>query len=351
MLRFCCLFMVCAMLLASCGNRSNPSAANHTIDTKWKKISDSWIEKAKRFNYNRREDTSLISEFSKLIGSDTIPYAHTEHVDPDYGRIFNEVSIDLDSDGQAELICLQGWDVYRPVLCLFKQIDGNWYLIYKEQIDTFYGSPTIYVANNYSRNKTFYLRRVYNHGSGVYVDGYSFYKLIDNQVYHCLDIVNDAHIYGWGLFMNQAVKSDFDFRGDMVDEISVNYSYNFFPGSMGTGDCSWCTHEDTPLIKGEDNVTYTYNSKKHKYIFEAAPYQNSATDLTEEKIKCFGDFGNDSLFVHAYRRQIDTVLKMGSPLQKKILKKYLRLVKKDKVAITEELEPKTNNTTLYGPEK
>jgi len=345
----CLIILISVLLVLSC-HRTHENNVN--INANWKKIPDSWIEKATHFSY-KKPDTTLLNEFAKLIKPDTIHNPHAEHINPDYGFVFSSVHVDLDGDGKDELLCLQGWDVDYPYLCLFKQVNGDWYLIYKEDVETFYSSPTLYVANNFTKNKTFYLRRVYDHGSGVYIDGYSFYKLVDNHVYKCLDIINDAHIYGWGLYMNQAVKSGFEFSGDSDDEVSVDYTYNFFPGSIFKTDCSWCAHDDIPLINGEDNVEYIYNSREHKYKLDVATYKNSATDLTASKIACFADFGNDSLFVRAFKRHIDTVLKIGTPQQKKILRKYLLLVNKDKKAITHELEvtTKTGGTTFYGVKK
>ena len=295
----------------------------------------------------------MLYDFAGFIKPDTLNNPHVEHINPDYGMIFNCISIDLDGDQKNEMLCLLGWDVYRPWLCVFKQVDGAWYLVYKEEINTFYSSPTIYIANNYSYEKTFYLRRVYDHGSGVLIDGYSFYKLDNYHVYKCLDIINDAHIDGWGLYLNQSVKSHFEFSGDSNDDLSVNYSYNFFPGSIYKSDFSWDAHEDLPLINGEDNVDYIYDNKEHKYKMDIPRYKNQSTDLTAEKIKCFGDFGDDSLFVKAFRRQIDTTLKIGTPLQKKLLRRYLSLASKNKTVRTEILEDKTNtgNTTFYGPKK
>lgn len=348
----CLIILVIVLLMVSCDDTGKQFKSKGIVDTRWKKIPDSWIKKATQFGY-KKSDTLLLSEFAKLIKPDTLFNPHVMHVDPDYGFIFNSVLVDLDGDNNNELLCLQGWDVYSPYLCVFKQVNSNWYLIYMEMIDTFYSSPTLYVANNYSKNKTFYLRRVYDHGSDVFIDGYSFYKLIDNHVYNCLNIVNDAHIYGWGLYMNQAVKSSFEFSGDTSDGLSVDYSYNFFPGSIYKTDCPWCAHEDISLIKGEDNVDYTYDNKEHRYKLDIPSYKDKADDLTAEKIACFANFGNDSLFIKAFRRHIDTTLKIGTPLQKKILHKYLLLADKNKTVITQQLEIKTKagGTTFYGPKK
>ncbi|TWI95958.1 hypothetical protein JN11_04233 [Mucilaginibacter frigoritolerans] len=328
------IILVSVLLIMSCNNIGNQFRGKETVNASWKKIPDSWIKKATQFTY-KKPDTTLLSEFAKFIKPDTLNNPHAMHVDPDYGFVFNIVRADLDGDGNDELLCLQGWDVSSPSLCVFKQVNNNWYLIYMEEIDTFYNSPTLYIANNYSRNKTFYLRRVYDHGSGIYIDGYSFYKLTNNHVYKCLDIINDAHIYGWGLYLNQSVKSTFEFDGDSDDDLSVDYTYNFFPGSIYKSDCPWCAHEDLPLINGEENMDYVYNNKEHKYKLDIPKYENKADDLTAEKIACFADFGNDSLFVKAFRRHIDTTLKIGTPLQKKILRKYLSLVDKNKTVITQ----------------
>lgn len=311
-----------------------------------------WIEKVQKFNYTRN-DSILLKEFDDFIKPNKLSDQHTQHINPAYGRVFNLMSANLDGSPHNEIICMLGWDIEDPSLCVFKQIDGDWYLIYREVINTFYGSPTLYVANCFSKNKTFYLRRVYDHGSGIYIDGYSFYKLIDNKVYKCLDIINNAHIYGWGLYMNQTVRTSFEFSGDDADNINVNYNYNFFPGAVEEGDCSWCANEDISLVKGEDNVIYDWDSKLHQYKLNIPDYKKDTDDLTAQKIACFGDFGNDTLFVSAFHSQIEKTLKTGTLQQKKILKKYLALVKRDKTARTGKLikTAETGGTSFYKEKK
>jgi hypothetical protein len=346
------VYFVFLTMWMSCYAPTQQSDSKIIINSNWKKIPDSRIQQARQNKHNIA-DTILLKQFANLIKPDTISNSRAEHVDPNNDYIFNCISADLDGNQTDELICIQGWDIYEPYLCVFKQINDSWYMVYKEQVSTFYGSPTIYIANNHSKNKVFYLRRVYDHGSGVYIDGYSFYKIIGGQVYNCLDIVNDAHIDGWGLYINQTVSSKFDFEGNAEDLLNVTYSYNFYPGSIYKSDCPWCSHDDIPLIHGEETVSYVYSGKHHKYDLEIEKYNNSALNLTAAKIACFADFGDDSLFVKAYKRQIDTTIKIGTSLQKKILLKYLSLVNKNKTARTGELEVKSQagGTTFYGPKK
>jgi hypothetical protein len=335
-------------MLLSCRHQS--ATDGYAVDGNWKKIPDEWIEKARQFDY-KKIDTALFIEFAKFLNPDSLLDSQIKRSGTDSRLTFNLINADLDGDGQTEIICVQGWDTYSPYLCVFKEISGNWYLIYIEKIDTFYNTPGISIAGNYAKSKTFYLSRVYNHGSGVYVDGYTFYKLIDNKVYNCLEIIKDAHIYGWGLYLNRTLTAAFNFSGDRDEYLSVHYSYNFFPGNIYERNCDWCSNEEVSLIKGDDVVSYNYNEKEHKYSLNIPVYKNDFADLTAKKIACFGDLSNDSLFVDAFKKNIDTALKTGGVQQKRILKKYLSLVNGGNPADVEKLQQKTKigGTTFYGP--
>jgi hypothetical protein len=346
--RFCPILLAIILFVSACGQHSG-TAIHATLVVKpgWKKIPDSLITKILTLHYTVR-DTGLISQLADIIKPDTaLKRSESEE------SVFNIVSADLDGDGHNEIIGIIGYDAYSPLLCIFKHANGSWYLIYTEVIDTFYDAPTIHVAGNYSANKTFYLYRVYDHGSGVFIKGCSFYKLIDNKVYKCLDIMSDAHVDGWGLYINQSVKSSFDFTGNREDALGVNYIYEFYPGSIYPTDCPWCSHDDIPLIKGDEFVWYDYNPKAHIYKLNIPREPYAFNELNADKIACFGDFGDDSLFVKAYGKQLDTLLKTGNLKQKEIVRKYFSLVGKEKTVTTQKLEVKTKagRTTFYGPQK
>jgi hypothetical protein len=291
------------------------------------KIPTAWIEKLRRFDYSRNTKP-LLQEFEDLIKPDTVVTSKREHVNSD-GSIIAPIFVDLDSQPENELICILGWDDYNPSLCVFKETDGQWYLIYIEGIHTFYSSPTLNIANNFSKNKVFYYRQVDGHGSDVYYDSYNFYKLIDGKVYKCLNLINDNHSYGPESFMSQEIKTTFEFSGDEADNMNVNIDYNFF------------TNGTDPLIKGENYVNYKWDIKSRTYKLEIFPYQKQLEDLSDQKIACLYNF-NDTLFVTAFKNQIDNLLKNGTLQQKQAMRKYLVGVEKDKKLLKQEMVEKTN---------
>jgi hypothetical protein len=351
MRRFLLFVLAVALIVSACEHSVkniylNPSKPdNYQVNIK---IPTAWIEKLRGFDYSRNTKT-ILKEFEGFIKPDTL-ISNGAHTDTDYGRMVAPIFTDLDEDQGDELICLIGWGDYDPSLCVFKKKQNDWYLIYLEDVHTFYSAPAISIANNFSRNKTFYFRHVNDHGSGVYADSYAFYKVIGNRVYKCLDLVNEARIQGWGLFLNQDIKMEFDFNGDS-DGLWVKFTYNFYHTIVKSGKQAWEGGDDVSLIQGEDGVGYKWNNKIKKYELDVNNAQVAADELTDQKITCFGNFGNDTLFVKAFRRQIDTLLKIGSAQQKKILTQYLNEVKKDKKVVTEELEVKSHagGTNFYDP--
>jgi hypothetical protein len=317
------------------------------------KIPSAWIEKIRHYDY-KQNNAPLLREFDSFIKPHSLSVPDYEKdIDKSKPGILNPVFVNLDGDTNDELVSIIGWDENYPSMAVFKKTGTDWHLLYLEDFYMFYSMPDLYVANSFSRNKTFYFRRVYQRGSGVYSDGYSFYKLINNKVYPCLELVNDAHIYGWGLYLNQRVKMNFNFNGDAGDEIWANYNYSFFPGAVKEGDCDWCSNDDIPLIKGESGVNYKWDNKRLIYKLDIPSYKNQVDDLNAAKISCFGAFANDSLFVHAFHAEINRTLKTGTPKQKKILKQYLTLVKKNKTATTHKMEVKKQigGSKFYGAKK
>jgi hypothetical protein len=362
------IFTVILLLLLfflGCGHRNNstPPGKNVYRDTNRHNdynvriaIPSAWIEKVRHFDYKQSSAKLLLHEFEKLTKPDSlfIPTYNDDEkgVDKKKTGLLNPMFVNLDQDNGNELICLMGWSGEYPSMAVFKNIGGNWYLLYLEEFYMFYSGPELYTTNSFSANKTFYLRRVNERGSGIYSDSYSFYKLINNRVYHCLELVNEARIYGWGLYINQEVSSSFKFNCDNADEIWVNYKYNFFPGAVNVGDCSWCSNPDISLIKGDGGVNYAWDNQMKKYKADISPNQTDPDDLTAKQIACLGNFGNDTLFADAFHERINNLIKTSTPQQKTTLKRYLAMIKKEKVVITQKFKKttQTGGTTFYAPD-
>lgn len=323
----CCCFSACNKHKDVHQKKRNVSKRDYHMDII---IPTAWIEKIRSYNH-KQNNAQLLSEFDGFIKPDSILIpAYEKDLDKKQPGLLNALFVNLDNDGSEELITTLGWDENYPSMAVFKKIGSDWHLLYLENYYMFYNMPDLYVANSYSINKTFYFRRVYERGSGVYSDGYSFYKLINNKVYSCLELINEAHIVGWGLYMNQEVSMKFNFTGFEGDYIWAKYDYNFFPGPIYEKDFDWDSNEDISLIKGEDVVGYNWNSKTLKYELDNSSSKIELGELNAAKISCFSAFGNDSLFVQAFGAEIAQILKTGTHTQKKITKRYLDLVKKDK---------------------
>lgn len=309
------------------------------------RIPTQWVENLRHYNFQPNNEV-LISEFETFIKPDSLP-GQKNH---DGNGILNPMFIDLDGESGDELICLIGRNEEYPALTVFKKITGVWYLLYYEPFYMFYSKPEVYIANNYSKNKTFYTRQLYDRGTGIYRDGYCFYKLINNRVYPCLLLINKAHIYGWGLFLNQDIKMQFQFNSADADEISVDYDYNFFPGAVFASDVPWDSHDSLSFVQDKQQIMYSWDNLHHKYY--PVPYRDSAS-LNPDKIACFGDFGNDKLFVRAFNYEIKQTLKTCTPLKRKLLKKYLSIVRSKGKTTTGDMEEKVQigNLKFYGPKK
>lgn len=234
--------------------------------------------------------------------------------------------LNLDEDEEAEVIALIARDATYPMLVVFKRIEGTWYLLFHQSFYSFYNEPELLVANVPSRSKTFYIRWLHDRGSGVYLETYNLYKLIDKKVYPSLELISEAHINGWGLPMNQNIESRFKFNSVSADELWVTYKYNFYPGPVMEGDMSWDSHPEISFVSGETGVKYVWDSSVHTY---RPDFNRNPGDLTDSKIGCFGDFGNDSLFVAAFKYEIGQTLKTGTEIQKKQLSNYLKAMKEN----------------------
>jgi hypothetical protein len=314
------------------------------------KVPTEWINKLRNYNY-KQNNLTLLTEFEGFIKPDSL--AGSKELSHEDGGILNPMFVNLDNDLNDELIGLFGWSEEEPTLAVFKMIGQDWYLLYLESFYMFYNSPELQVANTFSANKTFYIRWLYERGSGIYADGYHFYKLINNKVYPCLQLINDAHILGWGLYLNQEIKMSFKFNCSNDDELWVTYNFNFFPGVVSESDSPWDSHQEISFVKGENGLSYRWDTTT--FTYQPQFYTYDRENLSELKISCFGAFGNDTLFVRAFDYEINQTLETGTAEQKKLLQKYLDIVKAKGHAVspTGEMEEKgqVGKLKFFGTKK
>lgn len=313
------------------------------------KIPTEWIEKLFKYDYknNKKEFLEQFEGYIKPYSLDGSAYLNHPN-----DWVLNPMFVNLDNDPENEIIGLFGWSQEHPVLAVFKKIDKSWFLLYLEPFFMKYQPPELQVANDFSANKTFYIRRVYDGGSGIYRDAYDFYKIINNRVYPCLELINEARIYGWGLYLNQKVNMKFKFNSANADNLWVTYDYSFFPGAIYDNDVLWGAHEEISFVKGENKgVSYSWDTISNTY--QPFIYFDTLKEgLTKDKIACLGAFGNDTLFVKAFKYEIDQTLERGGDEQKTQLQKYLDIVRAKGKAVSPngELEEKNQQggTKFYG---
>jgi hypothetical protein len=264
------------------------------------------------------EKIALVSDFLKFIAPDS-NFNKSEY------SFLSSVIVNLDEESQSEVVALVGLNSYSTILVVFKRIQNQWLMIYKKPVYVWYSSPEINIVKTSSVNKVFFVRQLYNQGTSIYNEHYQFFKLINNHVHQCLEIVNDAHIDGWGLYLYQKVKSEFSFSNSNKDEILVTYDYDFYPGAVYDPDAPWVGHVDLSFVRGKETINYIWDSVTFSY---KPIYSKNKKSLNQEKISCFGNFANDSLFVRAFSIELNAKLKSDMTEAKEILSKYLSLAKK-----------------------
>lgn len=320
------------------------------------KVPAEWIERVRKYDY-KQDNLPLLKDFEQFIKPDTLdcasesPHLGKGIIEPGPAGTFTPLFVNLDEEPGEELIGFLRYARCEPMLFVFKMIDNSWYLLYHESIFVHNEESELLVANNPSANKTFYLRALQDRGSGIYRNSYRFYKLIDNKVRPCLELTNQASIYGWGLYLNQEVDLALQFPSTREDAIEASYRYSFFPGAVYDHDVSWASHPEISFVKGEGSAYYKWNASTSTYQLET--YSHDGPDaLNKAKIATFGNFGNDSLFVRAFAYEIGETLREGPPETKRLLTSYLTSVKHKQMPIVPsgELEEKhvENETEFYG---
>lgn len=284
-----------------------------------------WIETVRTSNLDAytEETNDIMRDFEKFV-SPLTPFINSTDLPDAY--FINPIFADIDEEPGEEMICLLGSYFDYPVLAVFKRTNTQWYLIYMERFYVHNEKPELYIANNFSRNKTFYIRVIHGRGSELYYDGYNFYKISGGKVHRSLELLNRAFMSGWGVPLNQNTKTSFYFNSIGSDSLWVSYDYHFFPGPVFKEDAPWDSHPELSFIKGVKGIDYVWNDASKKYI---PNYYGAKGELNDEKIASFTAFGDDELFVKAFQYEIEQALEKGTDEDKAVLGWYLEQVKNE----------------------
>ncbi len=272
-------------------------------------------------------------------------------INPDSNKIaagaLRTLLVNLDSDAGSEALILATHVSGSATLVVAKQKAQRWEILYTEDFETFYSDPDLNVANIQSANKTFFIRQMYTRGTGIYLDTYRFYKLVDSKVLLVLEIPNRSHLFGWGTPLNQEMYSKFTFSSASDDELFVTYNYSFFAGPIFERDLSWESHEEIALIKDSKGVDYLYDTTSNTYV--PAHYESG---LSDEQIDCFTNLGNDSLFYHAFADELQNNLTEDNSAVALFTKSFIKYMEGDSSALHSQPIKKLGSTgtlDFYGP--
>jgi hypothetical protein len=270
-------------------------------------------------HYNKHSNTQKIVDrlFNELFSDSSKPYMGYYVLQPHV--------VDLDGDSSLEILVLLGLSQEYAEILLLKFIDGKWNLIFSHDVYRKYTYPELHIAPSHSRANLFYTMETMGSGSGVYEEHYQFFKLIGRSVTMCFENIHQARINGWGLFINQDVEANVSFP-KCRDEIDIRYNYCFY--SYPSDSCALMgkNSDKQVIFDGDETVRYCWDSLGQKY---QPKIDEKFNRLDEKKISCFGAFGDDSLFVSAFGKDIDRKIKKEPAKVAKMLSNYLNEFKKD----------------------
>jgi hypothetical protein len=269
-------------------------------------------------HYNEKSDKQKIV---KQIYKELFP----DSISSQYGYLeLQPHVIDLDGDSSPEILALVGLTMEDAQIFLLKFFDGNWNLIFSRGVYRKYTYPELHIANLHSQNKLFYSTETMGSGTGVYAEQYHFFKLIGRNVTTCLENIHEAHLDVWGLVINQEVNAYVSFP-KCGDEIDIRYKYCFYTYPSFNIQCKGKDSDKLIVFNGDETVRYCWDSLGQKY---QPKIDEKCNRLDEKKIGCFGAFGDDSLFVSAFGRDIEKKIKTGPAKVAKMLSNYLDEFKK-----------------------
>lgn len=248
----------------------------------------------------------LLSELNKELKS----FSDNEY------QIFDFIYEDFDGDTEKEILIHFGTTRFATQVMLLKEFRNRWSCIFNEEFGHHYSGVALEILEIVDGEKMFYVNHLEERGSGVHKTAFYFYRIVQREVVPVLRMLSTAYINGWGLLINQEINGNFKYNW-IKDEVNIIYSYSFYPGPIYEGDASWESHSEIELLAGVEELVYKWDNLNKEYRLK------QTSECVNNKIKTFDDFGNDSLFIIAFKPELDELAVSKDSIKSKIVKDYL----------------------------
>lgn len=239
--------------------------------------------------------------------------------EPLHGNLIHSLQANLDKDPEPELLLLLGGVWNSSHFGVIDRQQGQWVLLYLAPAEHNYETLSIQVFSLPETSPLFGHKLLETWGSGVFKEVWLGYRLLEGRVYPCLRVPTRAHIYGWGLNLNQVCLSQFGVEDPAGEFVEVICHYHFFPGAWLEGNLPWEGNEHKVLAKGSAHYLMMWDSLSYQY----APAFNSNDEFNETSLLATEEFGSDSLFLAGFAKQITEGLESGDREQRRLVRAYL----------------------------
>ncbi len=309
-----CVVVVTVTLLATGGCRRSeepktprPVTSGAEHGPSLGRVDPNWLERAQRYD-QASGAAALVREFARAHPSKALE----QGLSPGEGAYLNLTTVNLDEDPEPEHLLFIGADAAHTMFYVIDRRGDEWAIAFEEYVDLFNEEPELYVLNQPSPNKVFYLRTLHERGSGIWLFTYRFFRLIGGRVHEALEIVQESNLQ---LDASELYQNAESIVRSSPDGISVKYRYRFAPSQrllIELGVLKGYSEDSrVVLIDDEDTVSYTWDGERNQLVPRA-----SGEGLTEEKVRCLMDLGKADRFATAFGAELKELATKGSAAQK-----------------------------------
>lgn len=274
-----------------------------------------WVVRAQQAIEKALPIDGLVREFaSNHRDRDVFPAEHEGWMAP-YLQI---VPVNLDGDSTPEqLLFISNASLDRTRLYVLKRLSDRWEVIYTHQAFAHNEPPQFEILDCGPGKKLISVLNVEGVGTGSWEFTRLFLRSAAGRVVSGAEIAEDHNLALMGYDLNGHVESSrIKAEGD---DLHVRYSYEFEAGYSLWGKLKLPDDNiktQGTLIKGTADVTYRWDAMLNKYRVTSSP-------LTEDQIRCFTRIQDESLFRKAFRKELQTLAKKGTPDQQKVARHFL----------------------------